>query len=75
MLSNLLRAHLLILAVLLIFPSDGYTLGQTQYVETNDDAENFGIVHDNKAADLYVDPDDYPGVQARSQAFRPTSIG
>ena len=45
---------MLILAALLIFPSDGYTLGQTQCVETNGNVENFGIVRARRAADLYV---------------------
>jgi Glycosyl hydrolase family 115/Gylcosyl hydrolase family 115 C-terminal domain len=59
---NLLRAQLL-LAGLLLFPSGGYSLGQTQYVETSDNAENFAIVRARQATVLYVDSDDYPGVQ------------
>ncbi|MGB8324210.1 MAG: hypothetical protein WCE52_14725, partial [Candidatus Acidiferrum sp.] len=60
---NLLPAALLILAVFLLFPADGYSLGQTQYVEKNDNAGNFAIVRARQAAVLYVDSDDFPGVQ------------
>ena len=60
---NLLSVASLILALALLFPSFAYALGQTQFVEMSDRTGNFAIVHATQAAVLYVDSDDFPGVQ------------
>jgi Glycosyl hydrolase family 115/Gylcosyl hydrolase family 115 C-terminal domain len=53
----------LILISVLASPSISYCLGQKQYVETNDNPDNFAIVRSGHASSIYVDANDYPGVQ------------
>jgi hypothetical protein len=47
---------------MLLMGSGVFGLGQEQYVETNDRPGNFVLVKDKRAARLYVDANDYPGV-------------
>jgi hypothetical protein len=62
-LLGLFFSALLAVASLLVFPCSGYSLGEPRYVETNDTPGNFPIVHASQAAALYVDAEDYIGVQ------------
>jgi hypothetical protein len=58
---------LLILFGVLLSPSITYGLGQRQYVETTDKPYNFAIVRAGHASPIYVDENDYPGVQRAVQ--------
>jgi glycosyl hydrolase family 115 (putative glucuronidase)/glycosyl hydrolase family 115 len=51
-----------LLALLALCSSNALALGQEQYVETTARGNNFVIVKQKKAAMLYVDANDYPGV-------------
>jgi hypothetical protein len=51
-----------LLALLALCSSNALALGQELYVETTARGNNFVIVKQKKAAMLYVDPNDYPGV-------------
>jgi hypothetical protein len=46
-----------------IFPSRGFSLGQPKYVETAPAFKSFRLVHEGTAATLYVDANDYAGVE------------
>src|SRR5579871_1763564 len=65
-LRNFSTALLIIFGVLLS-PSITYGLGQKQYVETTDKPDNFAIVRAGRASPIYVDENDYPGVQRAVQ--------
>ena len=53
---------LLILLCLITLPRNGFSLGQTPYVQGTHTQGSFTIVQGNTAASIYVDPDDYAGV-------------
>jgi Glycosyl hydrolase family 115/Gylcosyl hydrolase family 115 C-terminal domain/Glycosyl hydrolase family 67 N-terminus len=61
---------LLILLSVLASPSISYCLGQKPYVETNDKPDNFAIVRSGRASSIYVDANDYPGVQRAAANLR-----
>jgi hypothetical protein len=46
----------------LLVPTPVLAIGQERYVDTTNKPGNFVIVASNRAAPLYVDPNDYPGV-------------
>jgi hypothetical protein len=54
--------YLVCLLSLLIFVPNCFAIGQPRYVETTPQPNDFAIVQGKTAANIYVDPDDYPGV-------------
>jgi hypothetical protein len=55
-------ASLLLLAFIMILPQRGLGLGQPKYVEISPAANNFRLAGEGRAATIFVDSSDYPGV-------------